>query len=443
MSSEAGQTNEERLARLNDLEELRILEKRSEIENILRTSPYFAALDTTFMRKLTGLFLRNAENDEAAVRIFQEIEAHTAVQVQAKQISPQEFAELFYLVQEYLENAEPELTKTLEARIHKIGETKGQILWNDLYEISQNPRRTLEVVREKGVRIELPSEYIDMLRDNRGDVENNPACPILEHIKNQKIFKISGFTNSKASLTIHDLFDHYWTYDHLDKAGIFEKYRAFLDKVGNPQNTDMFNRESELIASTVFGTRLFHVKEDGFVPFFRFDQIQRVLAKSITSSDQPSENQLRVLQALQTIDPESNMAKTFCYTVSNMAIERMEQKRKHGAIKTLSRNAEGSLEPTEVMALLDPEYLALMFDITQMILDPENRANEALLSISVVVEEYLLKLAQSKPGTVHEPLVVRIDDINGKDLVNTTLPPGRVDWLATHAGFASTKSYLC
>ena len=438
----------ETLEDLNDLVELRRLERRSIVVDTLRANHYLLAdMDTTFARRVSGIVMRNSD-PEKAWELFKSINASsTGQKAILTNLEKYDFVNIWGRCRSKLAEEDSDIFSCVYKRTHfessaEGKKKKGQILWNDFYEINQNPRRSLEMMRQSGVVIELPDEYIDQLRAGRRAIEEKGTCPILEKIKNQKIFTISGLKGSKASLTIHDLFDHFWSYDLLEREGVFERYKDFLTRVGNPQNTDMFKRESELIASTVFGTRLYRMAEEDFVPILSFDKIKKVLEKS-AATEKVTPNQQRALQILDSLDPQSVEAGSLSYDVSNMAIELMEQRRKHGFIKNLEVKPDGSLSPVGVMDILDPEYIALMVEINHMILDPTNKAEQSLLNISVMVEDYLVRVSRSPANTQAEPLTVKVEDVNAYDTKNSSLKEDRVEWLKKNSGFASTKASLC
>ena len=436
------------LDNLNDLQELRRLERRSIVVDTMRSNHYLlAGMDTTFARRISGIVIRN-DDVASAWDLFKSLNASSSGQQEIlNNLEQYDFVNIWKRCKGILAQEDHSIFSAVYRRTHleqsaEGKKKKGQILWNDFYEINQNPRRSLEQIRQSGVDIELSDDYIEQLRGARTVIEQNGTCPILERIKNDKVFTISGLKGSKASLTIHDLFDHFWTYDLLDRTGVFDRYKDFFDRVGNPQNTDMFKRESELIASAVFGTRLYRVAEEDFVSIFNFDRIKRVLEKS-AKTENFTPNQQTALEILDQTDPESFEAGSLSYDVSNMAIELMEQRRKHGFIKNLETRVDGTLYPVSVMNVLDPEYIALMVEINHMILDPSNKAEQSLLNISVMVEDYLNHLSRSNANSKIEPLNVRVENINSYDIDKSSLRKDRIEWLKTHAGFASTKSSLC
>lgn len=430
---------------LNNLEELRRLERRSIVVETMRSRHVLLnGMDTTFARRISGIIIRN-DDCESAWKLFKLLNASTPSQKEILvKLNQQEFVDIWKRCKYILALKEDSIFSEVYKRTHLApnGKKKGQSLWNDFYEINQHPRRSLEQIRKSGVDIELSVDSIEQLRNARKEIEQNGTCPILEQIKNEKVFKISGLGGSKASLTIHDLFDHFWTYDLLDKKGVFDRYKDFFDRVGNPQNTDMFKREAELIASAVFGTRLFQIAEKDFAPIVSWNSIINLLKKS-SKTENFTLNQKRALEILDQTNSSSFEAGSLSYVVSNMAIELMEQRRKHGFIKNLETQSDGTLYPVGVMNVLDPEYVALIVEINHMILDPSNKAEQSLLNISVIVEDYLNYLSGTASNDTIMPLNVKVEYINSYDINQSSLNKGRIDWLQNNAGFASTKASLC
>jgi hypothetical protein len=121
------------------------------------------------------------------------------------------------LPQNLLVEIKPIVHEELRERVlHRYGHK-----WNDDYEQRQKPKRSLEVLKNRGIRIKVPYEHIELIRRN---FIEGAECPILDRIKNMRIVTINGFEGSKMSLTIHDIFDHFWFYSKLERLGVLDRY---------------------------------------------------------------------------------------------------------------------------------------------------------------------------------------------------------------------------
>ena len=98
------------------------------------------------------------------------------------------------------------------------------------------------------------------------DKHKSAMIPLIEVLKNKKILDVSGFQDSKISHAIHDTIDHAWLFWMLKERGLFEKYLGLFDAIGNPEATDIYKREGEVVASIGFGVRYWANIEAGFIP---------------------------------------------------------------------------------------------------------------------------------------------------------------------------------
>ena len=412
----------------SEFKELVRLENKYNIGQILRTDSTVAQSDGTMMRWLSTVMLHAKDKKDAigkwrsiAQRDGRNIDTDfSEVQKRILRIPDKSIESLFGQTQEYLIYTAPYVKEKMTNQINEYHR------WNDKYEIRQKPKRSLEILRENGIRISVKPEDVELIRQEYTEAE----CPILDKVKNKKIVSINGFTESKASLTVHDIFDHFWIYNQLSQLGILERYRDFLQSVGNPQDTDMFNREGELIASVSFEWRSSHTPERQFKPLFNFDTIKRIFEKAAAKG--LSNNQRYAVNILSSLDPQSEEPIRLGSIYSGILVELMEQRRKHGFIRQLDQDYKA----TGILPLLNPEYLALIVDINHMLCDPQTKAREQVFKTEGIVENYLIALA--KRDTI-EDFSIKIQDIQNFDPTNSRLSPQRQRWLRDNPFHTATR----
>lgn len=418
-----------------EFEETKRLERKYRAGRVILDYPGTSRCDRMLLHWMAGVLMRSKDAD-AALLNWRSIpitrgrnrEDFTPSQLGEVDINDQEVVDLYNQVQNSLSLPEQELEAEIAVRM--VGSYGHK--WNDAYEQRQDPKRSLGLLRASGVRIHIPVEYEPLLKMDDGE---DPARPIFDRVKNIRMVDIDGFDSSKISLMAHDVFDHYWLFAILEQNGILDRYREFLRSVGNPQSTDIFSREGELIASTAFDYRGFQVSEPGFVPLLNLDRIKRMLHRPLRRSKMAnvhSDNQVRAWDYLQSLDPESNEAKSLQFIVSGVAIEMMEQRRKVGFIKLLDSN----FVPTEPLRLFNPEYVALIVEINRLLNDPVNRADQVILNISAMIEDYLI--AKSRDG-LKDDLVIKLDDMESFIPEESRVSADTLEWMKRNPGFTATR----
>lgn len=419
-----------------EFSELARLEKKYDIGQILRSDPAVAPVDGTMTHWLSNAML-HAPNKQTAIRNWRaishrggrnigETDDFSVAQKAALTIPDDHIESLFEQTKEYLLFTASHLEERIAERIQ--GDHGHS--WNDRYEIRQKPKRSLEMLREGGIRISIRPEDIEEIR---AEYTEDSACPVLDRVKNKRIVNINGFDESKVSVSIHDIFDHFWTYDQLDRLGILDHYRPFLQSVGNPQDTDMFNREGELVASVSFEWRSSHTPERQFKQLFSFDQIRRTLEGKIKDV---SDNQRQALAILSSIDPVGEEAMRLSSIYSGIVVELMEQRRKHGFIRVLNDN----YEPVGNLTLRDPEYTSLIVETNHMLCEPHMRTKEKLFQTEAIVEDYLIARAK---GDRSDDLTITLQDIEAFDPTTSRISPQRQMWLRRNPFHTATRVDRC
>ena len=408
-----------------ELKELVRLEKRHDIGDILRTNPVVTRADGTMLHWLVNTML-HASSSEDAISKWR-AKSHRGgriserdfsyVQKSILQLPDEHIDTLFTQTEDYIQTTAPHVKERVVNRVAR---------WNK-GEKREEPIRSLELLRENGINIHIEPTDVSLIQQ---EYSEEAAFLVLDRIKNKKIATINGLTDSKMSLSIHDTFDHFLTYDKLERMGILDRYSEFLQSVGNPQDTDLFNKEGELIASICFEWRSSHTPERQFKPLLSLPQIQRVFEK--TDQQGLSINQERAAGRLSDLPEEGEEATRLCSMYSGILVEFMEQRRKHGYIRQMdSTNEAGSVLP-----LLEPEYLALIVEVNHMLCDPATRSREDLFSTEAIIEDYLIALAR---GETDQDLSITLPAIQNFDVSSSRLSEKRQQWLRENPFHAATR----
>lgn len=419
------------------LDELVKIEKKYAIAKLIKTHPSAqgTGIDGTMSRWLSGILLRTTTPEQT-------LTAWRALQTRGERLYPRDFsekqqeflnmsdAEVFALSVQAQELKKKRFDTIPEIMTARTQEDSGHA-FNDRHQVRQKEKRSLSRLREEGMQITITAEHIEQLQEL---LHTGADCPVLDKMKNEPILTINGFTGSKVALTIHDLFDHFWTFHTFDQHGLLERYADFLQSVGNPQHTDIFKREGELIASISYEWRSTFSPERSFRPILQFSDLVRLFDKHPKSQTTP--NQIRAQQILQSMRPDSPKAEKLAAMYSGVLVELMEQRRKHGYIRKL----DASFTPTEVLPLLDREYLALVVEGAHLMMQPENRTQEALFTINVLVEDFFIRAAQDPSQLT---LSVTAQTIQEFDPSTSAVSEERQDWLWKNFFHTATRINAC
>ena len=297
----------------------------------------------------------------------------------------------------------------------------------------KNTNRSLEFLREHGLSCSLKagSEYIVQQIAAGSEAAFRP---LLESLNNHKKLEVGGFEYAKASLVIHDIIDHLWTFDLLDRCQIFERYRSLFDALGLGLScmTDIFKREGEIIASISYGVRAFRGALPGFRSTFSFEDIVRILSQADGGIVGSTKETFRIMSGLSSSSTE---AISLAFVYSNYITELDEQRRRFGGIKfrdPKSGQVKGELSPMSL------DFLCLFIEVHHQLLRSVNKHRDALFSMHYLLEEYLRSIAT---GTAPKSIHVTPSLLNGDSLRYGELVPPKVsEWMYRNYGFTANRN---
>lgn len=385
------------------------------------------SIGNQFAKKVVPCFM--AESVDEGLSCFRNITPNTIDEEMALLVNDKQFQDLHSSLKEHLSTLDDEIKISVSNDLAEINKA-------DRYQFSGNSERNLENMLVRGLNIKIDPSNIEKIREAWG-VAGEGILPVTEYLKNDKILDVSGFMGSKISLAVHDCMDHVWTFNMLNKSGLLEKYFQLFDSIGNPETTDLFKREGEIVASIAFGVRYFQTMPAGFGPLFRASRIEEHL-DNLFINNKLEHHHLDAYRIIKTLRKGSMEWQSLGFAFSNYITELDEQRRKFGTIKQRdlrTRKITGELDP------LSPEYICFFIDTHHQIHSSENKHRNDLFRFHILLEEYLSSIANgSVPRNV--PLVIRINQLRDLDFTKTTLPANRIQWMANNPGFTATRDAI-
>ncbi len=303
----------------------------------------------------------------------------------------------------------------------------------DKYQFEGKTDRSLDRMRRDGLVLGVDAQDRDKIRR----LADNPLLsvrPLLEFVKNERIFSVSGFKGSKASLVVHDALDHLWTFDLLDRIGLIKKYEEMFDAIGNPEKLDIFRREGEAVASISYGVRAFEGVAPGFKALIGARQIVGIVQEM---RGRLAERHTDALHIMNNLESNGTEWRSLGYTFSNYITELDEQRRTYGSIKyrdPKTKRVSGELDP------FSPDYLCFFIEAHHALLDSANKHRNALFYIHFLIEEYLR--AVSKTPNV-KPISIKLGLLDGASLRYSSAVPNEVsEWMFRNYSFTANRNLV-
>lgn len=385
------------------------------------------SIGNQFAKKIVPCFLDT--DIETGVEMFREISPNTTDEELALLINDEQFSYLHKSLNEHIEETKDNIENS-------VIENKERIKKTDIYQFSNNSSRSLEKVLNEGMVISIDPANKEIIKES-GAIAASGILPLTEYLKNERILGVSGFMGSKISLAVHDFMDHVWTFDMLKKTGLLEKFSNLFDSVGNPELTDIYKREGEMVASIAFGVRYFQTMPSAFGPLIRSSRLEEILDEYFVS-DKLNTIHMDAYRTLKSLKKGSMEWQSLGFNFSNYITELDEQRRKFGAIKqrdNKTRKIIGELSP------FDPDYLAFFIETHNQILSSRNKHRNDLFRFHILLEEYLSSYANDKIP-YDKPLTLKLDELRSIDFKKTTLPPQRIQWMYRNYGFTATRDAI-
>ena len=318
--------------------------------------------------------------------------------------------------------------KAIVACVNERLGSDGSITLNDRIQFSGKvTKRSLVNLRQNSinVKIERPA---DLIVKAASDIR-----PISEINKNQRIFNINGFPDSKLSLIVHDLVDHFWLFDTLEFCKMFDKYEILFAGLGNPEKCDLFKREGELVASIGFGVRLFNTIEQGFRPKHSFNELRSRVTDHFKNYHSHKHKVSDAFRFILQMEPQSRNAQSLAFTFSNLVSELEEQKRKHGFIWFRVNDKRFiEFDPFSEM------YLSFFVEAHNELTISKNKHRNFLFGAQLIVENWLTQVAKGNT----EPLDINFDIVKGFRYSSVDINPETILWIKDNYGFLATRNKI-
>ncbi len=394
-----------------------------------------------FATKIMPCFMN--EDQEAGWQDFQHIVPHTTDEELTLLTNREQFGAIQQDLQAFLDTENGEHRRLAEERLAPKtspgNPNHGAIRWNDRYQFNGNESpRSMENMLENGVRISVDPACLDEIKEAHM-IADDGILPLLELVKNKEVLGVNGFMSSKISLAVHDSLDHVLGFSIAERTGLLAKFNDLFESIGNPQHTDIFKREGEVLASIGFGVRYWANLEHGFVPLITAPDLLSHMDQ-LFDDDKLETRHMAAFKILRELaqDPSSREAQSLGFVFSNYVVELDEQRRKHGKIK------QKDLATKKVIGELDPfsaDYLSFFTEMHHQLLYSHNKHRDNLLRYHILLEEYLCAVASEKIPP-EEELVIRVQDMASLDFSHTTLPPKRIQWMTRNYGFSAIRDAI-
>lgn len=361
---------------------------------------------------------------------FRGLNPSTADEEMALLLTNGQFVDLYSKLADYLLSVDGEIHSSLEPRLEAMRQA-------DKNEFNDAENRSLEFMLREGMTIsfDIGDDSARQRLAEAYQIAGEGVLPVTEYVKNDRILQVNGFTGSKLSLAIHDFMDHIWTFDVIQRSGLLDRYSKMFASVGNPELTDIFRREGEMVASIAFGVRLFQTMPSAFEPLMDSFAIEEHL-DSLFVEGTLEERHMHAYRAIKGMRRGSVEWQSLGFSFSNYITELDEQRRKHGKIKQrdpATRRLVGELDP------FSPDYMCFFIDAHREIVSPENKHRDDLFRIHILIEECLHAAANNGMSGPHRILLSGLRDI---DFRGTVLSANRLQWMRNNYGFTANKDVI-
>ncbi len=410
-----------------ELDVLMTLEIREQIKNRLLIDDLFLKADRLIVL-VTSTLLSDASSEEQALDEWRNIpvtlgrtkQAFTGVQKAILDASDDKIKEFYSMALHCKADLMGSLKEKMQAKMiisHR---------YHDNHERDQTPTRSIPFFRSQKLKMFIEDKDLALIQD----VNNkNPNLPILEQLKNNQIFSIGNFNGSKGAFIVHDIYDHIWFIDQLQKAGIFQKYPNLLASLGNPHVTDVFCREGELIATVATHFRWFHFEDFDYQPLVNMNDLLCILDHS-RKAGTFTENQQRAYEIIQFTSPDSAFYRALPFILSGLNIQMLKYITINGFVKIL----DDSYEPCGYFDGFEPEHVAFLTETADFLFKNYDHSIDVLLYNTMKIEDYLMKLALGKE---REPFVFNLDEAEQceKKSEFLELTEKKINWMKNNIGF--------
>jgi hypothetical protein len=213
-----------------------------------------------------------------------------------------------------------------------------------------------------------------------------------------------------------------------------------MKEFGSPHATDMFNRESELIASIGFEWRAFSIMpKEEYDPPVSLQQIRETLSVKNTANQISA---LKIVDDVMSRDPlgvseEGLMLRHQFYNVER---ELKEQERQTGLTIVRPDFGDSKQPPVAQISTLHPEYAAFIVEVTNLLglsKDAKLPFSRLVAERNLLYEEYLQRAAR---GAEQLPHAVPTEQMLPNNEGNIITPHATRNWMEENLGYNSRRA---
>lgn len=382
--------------------------------------------------RLIGVFLK--PDLVKAWDAYKKMRPTTIGQQMALLLNEQEFRAIHEDLHRFLRIQEESIKEAVTSRLVAGGDFERA----DCNQFNGEELASLARMRSEGIRFRVRPDDLGLVLFRDRKAEDGPI-PVIEMMKRERCVDIDGLQMSKISHIIHDLIDHLWAFDLIDRCGLFDEFAELFGSIGDPHLRDIRSREGETVASIAFGVRYFRTTEPGLVPTVSAVRLRQLLFRPAGRCEGAPwlDEARRILADATTHGPRDRDAAclesaSLSFVFSNYLTELDEQRRKHGKIK--QRTPDGLRE----LPVFGHEYLAFLVRAHHEILRPKNKHLDTLAKAHLMIEEFFIDLADERLRPPYE-MTIRLEDLERYQATSTRVPHSRVQWIAQNFGFTAAK----
>ena len=205
--------------------------------------------DSRVLESMTRILIRNLDNPILVVKLWQEMIRNSSQSLSIMQ--NKELLRIFFSpdIGQIVRWSIMECQKVELGKSDLVSAKKIKIQASLASQKDSTVFRTLETL-DTGIFAKINPKNLKQFVNEYEFYDG--IIPILEEVKNEKIMDMSGYTQSKVALVVHDYFDHLRVPSYLAKSGIIDKHVSFFEEIGNPMETDMLARGGSELHQLLF-----------------------------------------------------------------------------------------------------------------------------------------------------------------------------------------------
>lgn len=285
--------------------------------------------------------------------------------------------------------------------------------------------RDLQYFLSNGVDVSFNSDDRDYLIES-----TDPNYPLTPQLLRGRFLQITDFPESRLAYTYHDLVDHVWLFDFLEREGIASKYSDLFDSIGSPFESFLFCKQAELVSGLGFASRRFLDPASAQHDYVESPEKISEVLKTVSNGDDE-----RTRAVIDGLSSDTKVANWASFVIKDVFAQLADERKRWGTVKVLNKQDDGTLQPDTILPLLDERYMSFLYDAVAALENNQETYRKIQIGLNFSMEKIVRDFLYKGVDEVN----MQVRDLATASNVDLDINSGSKRWLEKNLSMSTSN----